>query len=358
MVCDEFVVVEGEEAMRSRISMIVFLMSLLIVSVAVLGCSFTSECSEKVVYREPKERAAWVAYWDADSGLKDLGRLDGKVKKVSFFGAYFDEDEYLFVPKELESEKVAALRRKGGFETYLSVVNDKQNGDGTAILKDVNVLRRMFADETVMDEHVDEIIALTKKGGYDGVEIDYERIWKDEEVSRKFTDFLAKVQAEASKKKLKVRVVLEPAAFTAPAKFPEGPEYVVMFYNLYGLHSGPGPKADADFIRNLLTRIETLPGEVSVALATGGCVWSDDGDKRFVSEGEAKALAIEYDVKPQRDKASQCLVFQFARKGVQNQVWYADVNTLNYWISLAGEKKPVNISLWRLGGNVDIGKLF
>ena len=57
MVCDEFVVVEGEEAMRSRISMIVFLMSLLIVSVAVLGCSFTSECSEKVVYREPKERA-------------------------------------------------------------------------------------------------------------------------------------------------------------------------------------------------------------------------------------------------------------------------------------------------------------
>ena len=32
------------------------------------------------------------------------------------------------------------------------------------------------------------------------------------------------------------------------APYSVGPEYMVMLYNLYGLHSGPGPKADGPFI--------------------------------------------------------------------------------------------------------------
>jgi spore germination protein len=67
---------------------------------------------------------------------------------------------------------------------------------------------------------------------------------------------------------------------------------------------------------------------------------------------EAKTLAMIYDVETKRDEESQCIVFNYKSRGVSYQVWYADVKTLNYWISIAKEQGENNISLWRLGENV------
>ena len=41
------------------------------------------------------------------------------------------------------------------------------------------MLRRVLANTAVMDRHIAEIISLGKEGRYDGIELDYERIWKD-----------------------------------------------------------------------------------------------------------------------------------------------------------------------------------
>ncbi|GMB00502.1 glycosyl hydrolase family 18 protein [Pelosinus sp. IPA-1] len=322
-----------------------------------MGCNYSSKSAVNAVASEQIKRSAWLAYWDLDAGEKDLQKMGDKLNKLSYFGAYFDKNDCLFIPKELSDKRMELKKKKEKYETYLTFVNDKQNLDGSVVVKDIEVLRRLFSDETSMEKHIDEIITLTLQGGYDGIEIDYEKIWKDEKVGQSFLKFTDKLYETALKNNLKLRLVLEPSAPFSSSEFSKGPEYVVMLYNLYGLHSAPGPKANKEFIQKMLKRMETLPGEKTVAFSTGGCLWGDNGEKRFLTEVEAKTLAVTYGVETRRDEESQCVVFDYKDMGVTYQVWYADVKTLNYWIAISKEQGVNSISLWRFGGNVDINKI-
>jgi len=259
----------------------------------------------------------------------------------------------LFLPKELKETKKQQVKGKGNYETYLSFVNDKQNSDGSIILKDIEVLRKLFSDEESMEKHIDAMITLTLQGGYDGIEVDYERIWKEETIGQSFLLFSNKLYAKALENNLSLRIVLEPNTPFFTAQFSRGPEYVVMFYNLYGIHGDPGPKANKKFIQKMAKKMKFLPDERSVAFSTGGCLWGDNGEKRFLTEVQGKDLAFTNGAELKRDEESQCLVFAYKDKGVSYQVWYADLKTLNYWISIAQEHGENNISLWRLGGNID-----
>ena len=302
-------------------------------------------------------RSAWITYWDLADGEKDLDSIGRKLNKLVYFAAYFDESDHLFVPAVF-SGKAANSRKTGkNYETYLSFVNDKLNADGSVVLKDLEILRRWFADDVSMEKHIDEIIALTLAGGYDGVEIDYERLWEEEDIGLPFMRFAEKLYQKTLKNNLKLRLVFEPGTPFSGVEFFAGPEYVVMFYNLYGVHSGPGPKADGNFIRDTIKKMEFLPGKKSVAISTGGCLWGSNGDTEFISEVDARNLARKYKAETKRDKESQCLVFSYEDNGVSYVVWYADVNTLNYWITLSNRQEQNNISIWCLGGNVNLRRI-
>lgn len=325
----------------------------LLVSGSLAGCSLGPPGAGG----EPAKLSAWLTYWDLDEGERDLTRVANNLEKLCYFGAYFDQNDQAFIPEALRRKKSDLTTKTGKYEAYLTFVNDKQNADGSVALKDSEVLRRLFADERAMERHIDQIIALTLQGGFDGIEIDYERIWNDETIGQSFLRFADKLYGKARQNNLKLRLVLEPGTPFGSAGFFPGPEYVVMFYNLYGLHSEPGPKANPAFIRELLTGMNALPGEKAAAFSTGGCVWGDNGEKRFLTEVEAKTLAITYEREARRDDESQCLVFDYPDNGVWYQVWYADVQTLNYWIAIAKAQGVSQISLWRLGGNTDIDHL-
>lgn len=343
--------------MKGRACKIFKMVLLAAVFVFLTGCNYDSQLSGKADAKETVKRAAWLAYWDLDAGGQDLQEIGKKLDKLSYFGAYFDAHDHVFVPQELSDKKMELTAKKGKYETYLTVVNDKQNLDESTTMKDINVLRRVFSTSAAMDRHIDELIALTLQGKYDGIEIDYERIWRDQQVAQSFLKFVDKLYIKARENNLKLRLVLEPGTPFTAVNLPQGPEYVVMFYNLYGLHSEPGPKANKGFIEKTLKQMKTLPGETSVAFATGGCLWGDNGKKSFLSEAEAQNLAVVYDSKTKRDEESQCIVFEYKDSGVTYQVWYADVETLNYWIGVAKKQGVNNISIWRLGGNININKM-
>lgn len=302
--------------------------------------------------KESPSKAAWIVYWDLETGGGDLNKIGHRLGKLSWFAAYFDAQDRLFVPPELTQSKQQFT--KGQPAMYLTIVNDKVNANGSVVQKDLDVLSRVFADDKSMERHIEEIIRLALDGGYHGIEVDYERIWRDPTLGLSFTAFTSRLYVESRKNNLKLRIVLEPnAPFDSPY-FATGPEYVVMLYNLHGLHNGPGPKADRAFIQKTIKRMKALPGEKSVALATGGVVWADNRGKKMVTEAEAKNLAAKNGAKVSRDRDSQCLVFSYQDQGIWHQVWYADVHTLNFWIAVTQEQGEIPISLWRLGGNRDI----
>ncbi len=303
--------------------------------------------------------SAWTAYWDMESGLGEYRGMKNRLDGLVYFAASFDAEDHLTVPPEVAAAR-EALRKKGGPRAYLSFVNDVTLKNGQTIEKDTVVLRRVLQSSEHMDRHIAEMIALARAGGYDGIELDYERVFKDApEFRAQFLDFTYRLSRAAIAENLKLRIVLEPSA-PFDAGFCRGPEYVVMFYNLYGTHSGPGPKADRAFIEKTADRMKALPENRSAAFSTGGCRWEKEGllgqakKGKFIDQREAEALRDKYRATAKRDEASAALYFDYEAEGRSYTVWYADSETLSAWISAAANRGVKGVSLWRLGGNTGI----
>lgn len=307
----------------------------------------------------PVHLAAWQTYWDMEGGRNDYDLLRKKMDAISYFAVAYDENDALYVP---EAVRAMAETYKGKkFETYLSFTNDIVGK--RRLEKDRELLWRLLGDDAALDRTVEGIVSLAAQFGVRGVELDYENFAKDEKLLQRYLVFTYRLSTACVHQGLKLRIVLEPSV-PFDAGFAKGPEYVVMLYNLYGKHSGPGAKADGAFIDKTIVKMEALPEPHAVAFATGGCLWQDYGpfglmcgERRFITAREAVQLAAEHHAATERDAASAALHFRYAVGGHTTEVWYADSETLNAWITRAAQRGVTSVSIWRLGGNTDLGKI-
>jgi len=305
---------------------------------------------------------AWVAYWDAPSGLAEQRALGNRLSGISYFAVGFDENGKLLYPEGwniLEADMRANAEAGKDLQRYLTVVNDVRLPDGKSLTKDLNVLHHLLDDERAMDAHIKELIAAAQQKKCSGLEIDYERFWKDETLIKKFEIFVNKLIPAARKAELKVRIDLEPGMPFGRVSWPRDAEYVVMLYNLFGTHSNvPGPKATSFFITRMIRMMNRLPENRGVALATGGCKWPEGKRPSFINEDEAKELQQNFGGQVVRDGASHALHFKYAAATEKGEVWYADAETLRYWRQIARLQGINKFSLWRLGHNVSCEKYF
>ncbi len=297
--------------------------------------------------------SAWAAYWDTERINGELSALAPGLMSVSAFSTLFHADDSLYVPDQT-AELLATIRKQFGDtkNVYLTFVNDIALSEESFSLKDVALLERLFADEARMDAHIAEMIALAKEYRCDGLELDYEAMRKNTALWKPFAAFIGRLYAAAQDEGLLCRVVLEPSAL-GKAKYPEGPDYVLMCYNLFGSHSGPGPKADIQFINALADESRNL-SNLSFAFSTGGFDWDVNEEAAQLTEQEAAALGVAHGVAPERDEASGALHFAYtAEDSTQHTVWYADGETLAIWMRTAAEKGVSRFAIWRIGGNTD-----
>ena len=308
---------------------------------------------------------AWVTYWDFDQGLKEAAAIQTQLNSVSYFAAAFDKNNRIILMGPVAKFTGKQFTRyRAEVKKYLTVVNDVykdvHNPAGESIEKDTEVLSELFRSEETNRAHVAELLNVVKKNGFDGLEIDYENIWKSPVIAGKFVRFLEILVSEADKAGIPLRVVLEPAVPVTNYKLPEGPEYVLMCYNLFGSHStAAGPKADDRFLDKMLLKVKQLPRPHSVALATGGCVWQEGKRPYFVTEQEALALQKKLKVSLQRDSFSAAQHFNGKNaEGKNVECWFADAKTLIAWKRQVLDFGVDGISLWRLGGNYKIEEYY
>lgn len=295
------------------------------------------------------ELSAWVAEWDWEKGISDMEEIAQSLDSVQLFGAYFNEQDQLMLRDGFTElyEAVGDADGEHGYKRYLTIVNDILLADGTSLQKDSGLVSRLAADDN-RSGHINAIVGMAREYGFDGVELDYERIaGKDwPHVISLFGELHQALQAAG----MQLRIVLEPGVPFTKHRWPEGPEYVVMAYNLYGTHSGPGPKADVAMIGKLAAKLDHLPGNSVIAFATGGFNWGPDG-AAAVTEAAAAELAEAEGVEPQRDKDSSALYFSYTdENGAKHTVWYADSETLRGWIEAAKQRGIYRAAIWRLGG--------
>lgn len=326
------------------------LLTLFLVVQLLSGCAFPPrEGSTVPIATETEKISAWVAYWNSQDAMAEIADFDGRLESLEYFGAYFDAQNRLFIPDEiitLREQFKQAYGNTVSWPSYLTFVNDKLLPEGSS-LKDTALLYSLLGTPDAQKAHVQDILSLAESGGYDGIEIDYEAIRKDRVLWQHFIDFITLLSTEASQHGLLLRVVLEPGIPYETLSFPQGPEYVIMCYNLHGPGSEPGPKADDAFLLDLVKKTANLPGRRVFALATGGFEWTGEM-VTAVSQKDAHALARQENVRQQRDAGSQALLFSYSRDEVVHQVWYADSITLEHWANLIRSAGDFGISIWRL----------
>lgn len=298
-----------------------------------------------------QETGTWVSYWDYENYEQEY--KEGGFDSLVYFAAYFDQDWQLFVPEELldqyrSSERASRLN-------YLSFVNDRLLPEGGSILKDPELLYARLSDKEKQQAHIEEIISMVKALDFDGIEIDYEGIKGDQQLWLYFMEFIEGLNKACQEEGLALRVVLEPAVVKGDRELVEGPTYVLMCYNLYGIGTEAGPKADRDFLEGLVSKGRDLSDKMTYALAAGGFDFSETGEVQSLREKEALELLALYGQEASRDAASQALTFLYEDlEGVWHEVWYADGETLAEWARIIQSLDPAPINIWKLGGNLSL----
>jgi hypothetical protein len=123
-----------------------------------------------------------------------------------------------------------------------------------------------------------------------------------------------------------------------------------MCYNLYGYHSGPGPKADLAFLKKTCELYMNAPFTVRMAFATGGFDWYDGTIDALTQEHAQKKLhAVQFE--PSRDEESGALTAIYKQDGKEHTMWYADAKTLCVWQDVCTSYGFTFFDLFRLGGN-------
>lgn len=325
------------------------------------GCSpFSNDLQEADLpddnlqsYEKKAHWSGWVPYWDYQNGIDELMEYEGEISEIVAFAAIFSMEDARILMLNQMDEMTRLLRGLPGGDTriYLSFTNDVQMSDGSFLQKDTRILWRLLGSDESLEAHVRQVLDTADQYSVDGIEIDYESIKKDTALWKRFQLFVDKLYHYCTQKGLKMRVVLS-ANDADIGGFPEGPEYVVMCYNLYGPHSGPGPKADAAFLSRTYQNNHVLPGTVIMAFANGGFDWDSNGGCRAVTQMKAQELLKLHSATAERDEGSQSLSFIYTdREGLVHEVWYADRITIEYWTDMAIQQGYNSFSLWRMGGN-------
>jgi len=301
----------------------------------------------------PFDLSVWVVYWDWERGLNEMSSVAGMPDSLQAFAATFDASDRLFLTDDAR-DMVAALgavrEDNPGMPVYLTVVNDRMDGSGEWTEGDGRLADRLMKTEQTRAKHIDDIITIAQKNGFDGVEINYGNMSGDAQSG--FVLFCSELYSRLQENGLGMRVVLRPDSSITGEGLPEGPEYVAVAYDYYGLGSQPGPHADEPFIRGLMERMDGVTGDKRIAFATGGFDWDAAGNAREITESEAHELSLESgDV--QRDASSGELNFSYiAGDGSTHTVWCADAETLAGWFDLSKSLGYRNVGLWRMGGEM------
>lgn len=342
----------------SKIQKFIFTLFVLLTSCSlIIGCT---KVDKEVITNENKDKhvafakdidklSAWVTYWNLDVD-DELSILNSKISSISYFEAYFDSENKLYIPDELIEYYNKTKDRN--YEKYISIVNDKINSKGDITHKDTDLLRDLFKDSDSVSNHINDLINLQKQYGFDGIEIDYENIKKDMQLWDDYIKFVNELYARCKENNIKLRVIIEPSIHIENLKFEEGPTYVIMCYNLHDSSTKPGEKANKDFVKKTIDKMNVIPGNKEFALSTGGFDWCEDNKVSAVDENTARELASKYNSTQERDSDSMYINFKYCDGNKkQHEVWYADTEAMNELINLINEN-GYKVSLWKLGGNL------
>lgn len=329
---------------------------------ALWACTPSSEKSEHTASTPvgplaplpPDGLTAWIADWDLDRGMAEWKAHPGLFDSVRVFAAYFNQQDEPYLSPQWSNLLGDDVRHTfGSTPVFLTVVNDLSTPSGKGNkLKDPELVQRLVSSPEARAKHIEALLALVRRHRFQGLEIDYENVTPS--VWPEFLVFVRELYQRTQAEGVSLAVLLQPQRRYLEAALPVGPSYVLMGYNLFGFHSGPGPKATPKFLAEQADALRNL-GVLDVtrlALATGGFDWTAPRAAKQLGEAEASSLLAKQKAATSRDADNGYLVSHYTDgKGQRHDVWHADAQTFATLWRAAQSAGFSRLAIWRLGGN-------
>lgn len=319
----------------------------------ITACSNSKEqpakAREELNDKEKLRLSIWLPEWQNKSAIEDVENSQLGLQDIRVFGAYFNsKDELLLTENAIDMLQQTQQQFNDSHHVILTLINDYVTENAPSVQKDSTLLHRLVQDSSARQKHIGNILQVVEQYQVNGIEIDYEKVAKED--LQNYILFIEELYQELSKRDVTLHVVLEPR-FPFEVKLPDGPNYTVMAYNVHGYHSGPGAKATFSFLDDLVKKMKKSNQDLAIAFATGGFDWAAQGKTVALTELEAEQLLAETKEAKQRDQASGAVYFSYVDdNNVSHEVWYADQETIEKWVTYVQKKSYHDVVLWRAGG--------
>ncbi|HEY7697871.1 MAG TPA: glycosyl hydrolase family 18 protein [Vicinamibacteria bacterium] len=305
---------------------------------------------------------AWLTYWDLDRGLARLATpAASKVDDVFFFSAALAPDGGAVLLNDFDSMRALVSELQGrGTRVWLTVVNDvhPEGADARPVLKDATVVHRILSDPAVAEKHRREILALVRRLGVSGVDIDYENL---EVLDRdRFTSFIGSLSEALEGEGALLSVTAQPKVEESRATGPGALDWralctrvdrlQIMLYNQHSGKTGPGPVATGEWITSVLrfAGSECAPSRIVPVLKVSGMEWSKAGT-RGVQYDECIELARKAEVAVVRDEPDRVPYFSYVSTEGHATVYFEDALSIEAKVKLIERLGFEGVVLWSLG---------
>ena len=288
-----------------------------------------------------------LGFYVSWAGIKDKS-LSNLKQNISHLDMVATESFFLNGDSIIDKTDTAALRViNQGKKSALAVVSNfnKTGWDGNAV-------KRLLKSEALQNKSISQMIMLTKKHGFKGVNIDFEELNLETDVL--FNAFMKNLYTQFHAQNLIVTQDISPDNEDYNPKILQHyNDYIIlMAYDQHTDQSNAGDISHQEWVEEKLDKIcgEMDANKVILALACYGYDWPTGHVGKSVTYDEAIITASHYKSTINFDRESANLNYKYTDdNGLPHQVYFTDAATNFNLIRKADDWNVAGIAIWRLG---------
>lgn len=319
----------------------------MILAVLVSTTGLSSPSSAEV----PSRRVtAWLPWWDQDRGLEAFRSHSDLFHAISPFWYEMQSSASLVSYPGARASAVIDAARSAGVAVIPTITNDF---DGARVAT-------MLATSESRRVHVQALLGLVTKSGYDGIDVDYENLAAADRA--RYSSFITELGAalHSAGKQLTVAVhpkTSEPGSWSGPqaqdyAAIGAAADRVrVMAYDYHWATSPAGPIAPLGWVEEVATFAASVipPSKVELGIGLYGYDWVGTAGTGLTFD-MVMARRAANGAMPRWSDASSAPWFTYRSKGQDHTVWYEDARSVGLKLAVSDRLGLAGVALWRLGG--------
>ncbi|MCH7541912.1 hypothetical protein IH981_04035 [Patescibacteria group bacterium] len=303
----------------------------------------------------------WIPFWDQESAFASFKRNADLYSHISLFWYVLRSDgsvkKYIYAQEDTSIINFAHSKNVKVLAIVANLPDEDDGGDW-----DADRVNKVINSAAVRKKHVNDLVNLAKKQGFDGINIDYEALKGHQKEN--FTLFIKELANELHKNGKILAVALHPKISEGDPAYSNGSQaqdwkqlaiYAdqmhLMAYEEHWETSGSGPIASVPWVSSVLNYAKKLipASKLFAGVPLYGYDWGGSVKAKGLTYAGVQSLIKKYQPKIVWDSSAKTHHFSYRAGGVSHTVWYEDNRSFSGKLSLFNDLGIPNLAFWRLG---------